>query len=207
VSLLVCVFQFRNQLVASFEIWYHYIWNVGYSVWLRAEGPGDAGSIPSRGKRIFPPASVPRPALGPSQSPVQWIPGLVSPELKRCRCVNLTTHLHLVPRSWMSRRYTASPPKRLRDVLWNSLSCVIFFFHFFFVTTFMKGSSYWETYSYLESQYISGLLWNHALSRSKKPTTGLCRDSDEPIPHSYTLFLQDRFLAHFPKMKVGLSHQ
>jgi hypothetical protein len=30
--------------------------------------------------------------------------------------VMLTTHPHLVPRSWMSRSYTFSPPKRLHGV-------------------------------------------------------------------------------------------
>jgi hypothetical protein len=46
---------------------------------------------------------VTRPALGPTQSPIQWVPGV-----KRGRDVRLTTHLHLVP----SRNYTrtSSPP-------------------------------------------------------------------------------------------------
>jgi hypothetical protein len=39
-----------------------------------AERPGDRGSIPGRGERIFPLASVSRPALGPTQTPVQWVP-------------------------------------------------------------------------------------------------------------------------------------
>jgi hypothetical protein len=34
------------------------------SAWLRARRPGDRGSIPGRGERIFPLTSVPRPALG-----------------------------------------------------------------------------------------------------------------------------------------------
>jgi hypothetical protein len=34
-----------------------------------------------------------RPALGPTQPPVQWVPGDLSPGVK------LTTHLKLVPRS------------------------------------------------------------------------------------------------------------
>jgi hypothetical protein len=38
-----------------------------YSVWLRAGRSGDQGSIPDRGERIFPLASVSRPALGPTQ--------------------------------------------------------------------------------------------------------------------------------------------
>jgi hypothetical protein len=35
----------------------------------------DRGSIPGRGKMIFPLASVSRPALRPTQPPVQWVPG------------------------------------------------------------------------------------------------------------------------------------
>jgi hypothetical protein len=42
--------------------------------------------------------------------------GVLSPGVKRGRGVMLTTHPHLVPRSWMSRNYTSSPPKRLHGV-------------------------------------------------------------------------------------------
>jgi hypothetical protein len=38
------------------------------------------------------------------------------PGAKRGRGVTLTTHPHLVPRSWMSRSYTSSPPNRLNGV-------------------------------------------------------------------------------------------
>jgi hypothetical protein len=68
------------------------------------------------GPRIFPLSSVSSPALGPTQPPVQWVPGVLSPGVKRGRGVTLTTHLHLVPRLRMSRSYTSSPPKRLHGV-------------------------------------------------------------------------------------------
>jgi hypothetical protein len=71
---------------------------------------GRSGFDPRQGQRIFPPTSVSRPALVPTQPPVQWVPGILSPGVKRGRDVMLTTHPHLIPRSWMSRSYTSSPP-------------------------------------------------------------------------------------------------
>jgi hypothetical protein len=83
---------------------------VSYSVWLRAGRPGDRGSIPGRRERIFPLASVSRPALRPTQPPVQWVAGVLYRGLKRGRGVTLITHPLLVPRSRMSRSYISSPP-------------------------------------------------------------------------------------------------
>jgi hypothetical protein len=54
--------------------------------------------------------SVSRPALGPTQPPVQWVPLVLSPGLKRGRGVTLITHPYLVPRSRMIRSYISSPP-------------------------------------------------------------------------------------------------
>jgi hypothetical protein len=54
-----------------------------YSVWLQAGRPGDRGSIPGRGERIFPIASVSRPVLGPTQPPVQWILAGAKARLRR----------------------------------------------------------------------------------------------------------------------------
>jgi hypothetical protein len=53
---------------------------------------------------------------GATQPPVQWVPGVLSPGVKRGRGMTLTTHPHLVPRSSMSRSYISSPPKRLHGV-------------------------------------------------------------------------------------------
>jgi hypothetical protein len=49
-------------------------------------------------------------ALWSTQPPVQWVPVVLSLGVKRCRGVMLTTHSHLVLRSWMSRSYTFSTP-------------------------------------------------------------------------------------------------
>jgi hypothetical protein len=42
-----------------------------------------------------------------TQPPIQWVPGVLNPRVKRGRVVMLTTHPHLVPRSKM-RSYTPS---------------------------------------------------------------------------------------------------
>jgi hypothetical protein len=55
-------------------------------------------------------------ALGPTQPLIQWVPGVLSPGVKRGRGVTLTTHPHLVPRLRMSRSYTSSPPMCLHGV-------------------------------------------------------------------------------------------
>jgi hypothetical protein len=60
---------------------------------------GRSGFDPRQEQRIFPLSSVSRPALGPTQLPLQWVPGVLSPGVKRGRGVMLTTHPHLVPRS------------------------------------------------------------------------------------------------------------
>jgi hypothetical protein len=84
---------------------------VAQSVWSLATDwtTGRSRFDPGRGQRIFPLATVSRLALGPTQPPVQCVPGVLSPGLKRGRGVTLPTHPHLVPRSRMSRSYTFSP--------------------------------------------------------------------------------------------------
>jgi hypothetical protein len=84
-----------------------------YSIWLRTGRPG---FDPRQRQRIFLLASASRPALGPTQPPVQWVPGSFPRGVKRGRGVMLTTHHYLVPRLRMSRSYTSSRPKRLHGV-------------------------------------------------------------------------------------------
>jgi hypothetical protein len=67
-------------------------------------------------QRIFLLVSASRPALGPTQPPVQWVPGVLSPGVKRGRGVTLTTHPLLVPRLTMNRSYTSSPPMSLHGM-------------------------------------------------------------------------------------------
>jgi hypothetical protein len=48
---------------------------------------GDQGLIPGRGKGIFPLTFESRLALGPTQPPDQWVPGVLSSGVKRSRDV------------------------------------------------------------------------------------------------------------------------
>jgi hypothetical protein len=59
---------------------------------------------------VFPLPSASRPALGPTQPPVQWVPGALCPGVKRGRGVMLTTLPLLVPRLRNSRSYTSCHP-------------------------------------------------------------------------------------------------
>jgi hypothetical protein len=80
-----------------------YKWEPASSVsfWQRDGRPGDRDSITARGERISPLASVSRPALGPTQPPVQWVTGVISPGLKRVWGVTLTAHPILCHQEWV----------------------------------------------------------------------------------------------------------
>jgi hypothetical protein len=77
---------------------------------------GRSGFDPRRGQRIFPLTSVSRPALEPTQPPVQWVPGVLAPGVKARPGRDADHSPPLVPRSRMIRSYTSSPPKRLHGV-------------------------------------------------------------------------------------------
>jgi hypothetical protein len=58
--------------------------------------------------------------LGPTQPPIQWVPGVLSPGVKR-QDVKMTTHLQLVPRKRMVELYFHSPI-RLHGIVLKLLS-------------------------------------------------------------------------------------
>jgi hypothetical protein len=66
-----------------------------YGVWLRTGRPG---CDPPQGQMVFLIAPAFRLALRPTHNPIQWVPGALSPGVKRGQGVTLTTHPHLVPR-------------------------------------------------------------------------------------------------------------
>jgi len=80
-------------------------------------GLDDRGFDSRWGLEIFLFHTVPRPALEPTQPPIQWVPRTLSFGEYSGRGVNLTTHLHLVPKSKNVWGYTSTPPIRLHGVM------------------------------------------------------------------------------------------
>jgi hypothetical protein len=66
------IIQIFQPSVISWELGYR----SRYSDWLRAGRPRDQSSSTSRGK-IFILSSSSGPVLGPTQPPIQWVPGAV----------------------------------------------------------------------------------------------------------------------------------
>ena len=99
--------------------------SVGIATDYGLDGPG---SNPG-GDEIFRPY---RPALGPTQPPVKWVPGLSFLGVKCGRGVLLTTHPLLVPRSWKS---TAIP----LPTLWATQACNRDYFTFLPLLISVRG--------------------------------------------------------------------
>jgi hypothetical protein len=108
-----------------------------YSVWLWTGRPG---LDPWERHRIFPLTSASRPALGPTLPPIQWVPGALSPGVKRGRGVMLTNHALLMPTLRKSRSYTSSQPNA---PLW-SVTGPLYLFHLFVVKFKLRGNCYYH---------------------------------------------------------------
>jgi hypothetical protein len=106
--------------------WHNYI----YMTQLYFTGWTVRGSNPGRGRDFL---HLSRPALRPTQSPVQWVPGL-SRGVKRGRGVTLTPHPLLVPRSKTSR---AIPLLSLRSLWpmkgWNLLTNIFTWHNYIYI--------------------------------------------------------------------------
>jgi hypothetical protein len=110
--------QVRSKISTAVFLRYQIKWWVGwlrnYSVWLWSGRKG----FDSR-QRIFPLTSASRPALGPTQPPVQWVPGV-----KRGRGVMLTTHPLLVPK--LRKRGAIPPPCPSASMTWSRSDLLYF---------------------------------------------------------------------------------
>jgi hypothetical protein len=137
---------------------------------------GRSSFDPRQRRKDFPLTPVSGPALGLTQPPVQWVPGVLSPGLKHGRGMTLTTHPHLVPRSRMGRSYTSSPPKHLHGVCWDSFSF----------------------YKYVKCKYYTKILTKMLILRSY---IRMGKQISEPNETSKIIYSLIHFNAQFSKRK------
>jgi hypothetical protein len=108
IKMLLVVPNSRVPVLWSGDLWWNHLSMILWWWFYSQLSPAEAKRF-----SLYP---VSRPALGPTQLPVQWVPGVLSPKLKSGRGVTLTTHPHIVPKWRMCRSYISSPPKRLHGV-------------------------------------------------------------------------------------------
>jgi hypothetical protein len=114
-----------SEVAVVYFMAYTSLWEPGYrsrySDWLRAGRRRDRSSSLGRAKNfLFSKSS--RPALGATQLPIQWVPGALSPAVKRSgrEADHSTPTSAEVKKMWI---YTSTPPPiRLHGVVLNSLS-------------------------------------------------------------------------------------
>jgi hypothetical protein len=85
-----CLCKIWHSVNSTFKNTMRFMWD-GMATRYGLGGP----RIESRWGEIFPNTS--RPGLGPTQAPVQWVPGLFL-DGQSCRDMALTTHIHITPR-------------------------------------------------------------------------------------------------------------
>jgi hypothetical protein len=104
------------------------------------------GSFPDKGRGFLPLTSASRPALGPTQPPVQWVRGALSPGVKGGRGVMLTTYPLLVPRLRKSRSYTSCHPNAPLWSITGPLYLFTYFILFYKIITYYDHNSQWGFY-------------------------------------------------------------
>jgi hypothetical protein len=92
-------------------------------------------------QRIFPLASVSRPALGPTQPPIQWVPGEADHSLPSSAEVKNEKELSPPPRA----------PKRLLTCSGTALLSFIFMFVFLILTVHFRNLLTCIYYTYIHS--------------------------------------------------------
>jgi hypothetical protein len=130
---------------------------------------------------------VSRRVLGHSRPPVQWVPGVLCPGVKRGLGRDADHSPDLVRRSWRSRSYTSSPPCASIAMLWDC-----------FTWRSATGDSHLQdrcekyvcvVWVRMWLAFFSKLLLEVALQCLVTPASPRCY-----------------LLAYFPNMDVGLSY-
>jgi hypothetical protein len=135
-------------------------------------------------KYIFPIASVFRPALGPTQPPVQWVPGVHS-QSKAQPVRNADHSPHLLPRSRMGRCYTFDPPPPSAYV---ACTMTDFFIYKCILIPFISFYIFVTTYPCFAFKKYTGI--------SKFPFRALVTD---------TLICSATILVQMPRLKNSLN--